>query len=98
MHTLQTTGAEPLSRPSSTGLCSLFDATWQSPDAGALKQLRETCIAFVRRLRTAGDSPEQVLVALKREVAIGRPVQEDDRRTHMYDKVFRWFLDAYFDL
>lgn len=103
-------GALPaLSPVSSAGLGQLFDATWESPTAAGLKELKVRCVAFVQRLRADGQTPERVLVALKREITgtgalhqapslcVGELDECDSRRAHMYERLFRWYLDAYFD-
>ena len=86
----------------------LFDSTWQSSD-GPAAELKSVCTAFVHRLRDDGRSPEQVLVALKREIAergalhltpslcIPMPTDRDRKRSIAYNRLFHWFLEAYFD-
>jgi len=89
-------------------LGELFDSTWQSPDA-RMAELKSVCLSFVRRLRDDGRTPEQVLVALKREITergalhltpslcIPIPTERDRMRAVTYELLFHWFLEAYFD-
>ena len=95
-------------RPASMSLGELFDSTWQSSDARRA-ELQSVCMSFVRRLRDDGRTPEQVLVALKREITdrgalhltpalcIPMPTERDRKRAVAYELLFHWFLEAYFD-
>ena len=86
----------------------LFDSAWQSDSAQKLADLHEACAAFVQRLRNDGHSPEQVLVAMKREITEGGIVHrtpslcipsldaDDLKRARAYEQLFRWFLEACF--
>jgi hypothetical protein len=92
----------------SKGLGSLFDTAWQTESAEAMSELHRMCVAFVRRLRHDGYAPEQVLVAMKREITKGGLVHrapslscslldsDDLERARVYEQLFRWFLDACF--
>jgi hypothetical protein len=105
----QASGFPTLSARSSTGLGVLFDFAWQFETASTLSDLHDACLAFVRRLREDGFRPEQVLVALKREITEGGIVhrtpslcvdshQADDiDRSRIYERLFGWFLEACFD-
>ena len=73
-----------------------------------MSELRATCMAFVRRLHDDGFTPEQVLVAMKREITEGGIVHrvpslcspvvdaEDLGRSRVYEQLFAWFLEACF--
>ena len=98
----------PTSR--STSLGKLFDSTWQAESPVQLAELRRVCSAFVRTLRRDGQTAEQVLVALKHEIADGGALHQtpslfmetsaggDHGRERAYERLFQWFLEAYFDL
>ena len=98
-----------LSPVSSAGLGMSFDSAWQSGSAASLSTLHTTCIAFVRRLCEDSRTPEQVLVALKREITDGGITHrtpslcisshdaDDLERSRVYEQVFHWFLEACFD-
>ena len=95
--------------PVSKGLGELFDWAWQSPNNLAAASLKSVCSAFVRGLRDDGRSPEQVLVAVKREITergrlhlrpslcIPMPTERDRSRASAYAQLFHWFLEAYFE-
>ena len=95
--------------PVSKGLGELFDWSWQSPDSVASASLKNVCSAFVHRLRDDGRSPEQVLVAVKREITergglhlrpslcVPMPTERDQSRATAYAQLFHWFLEAYFE-
>jgi hypothetical protein len=71
--------------------------------------VEERLQAFVLRLRDDGRTPEQVLVALKREITergalhlrpslcVPMPAKRDQERAVAYERLFHWFLEAYFD-
>ena len=94
---------------SAPGVGTLYESAWQSEAPLALARLRAACIARVRRLREDGLAPEKVVVALKTEITRAskshRPptlssvlFAEDDRsRARVYEQLFGWFLDTYFE-
>ena len=98
-----------LSPASSAGLGRLFDSTWEQPTPATSNKLRKACVGFVQRLRADGQTPEKVLVAMKREITgsgalhqapslcIAQMDETEARRARAYEQLFGWFLDAYFD-
>lgn len=95
-------------RALATAFATAFDRAVANRCDETMRELRAVAGTFVARLRSAGVSPERMVVAVKSQLRAGdrqeweptldSPVEHEPAHPHatVYAELFHWCIDTYF--
>lgn len=99
----------PVVTPVAPALGRAFDEACRVATARSIEDLRLATVALVQRLKADDVAPERVVVAIKAALTRyggcrvppslygdGEEEIADERHAVMYQRVFTWWLDAYY--